>query len=140
MILQRNDLDKVRMGLAKCPSCGKFYDPTTTGGPCPQCSKRYNIATIAFAVVVLLFLFFWLPLESAAKAQADPAPTCWTEPDGTVICISGVSSTLTPFVPTDTPEPPPTPTNTRRPTATPSMTPVIIPIPQHYVWLPIARK
>jgi len=51
--------------------------------------------------------------------------------------------TLTPFEPTDTPEPVPTPTVTRRPTATPSMTPtpiVIQPLPQHYVWLPIARK
>lgn len=83
MILQRNDLSKVRLGLAKCPSCGNFYDPTTTGGPCPKCSKRYNLATIAFAVTVLLFLLLWLPLE--AKAQSMPPP-CVVGSGGEVLC------------------------------------------------------
>ena len=134
MIFDNRDSRKVRMGLAKCPSCGQFYDPTGTGGPCPHCSKRYNIATIAFAIVVLLFLLLWLPLQAgAAKAQEVP-------PETPQISATWWVPTLTPFEPTDTPTPLPTPTNTRRPTATPSMTPVIIPIPQHYVWLPIARK
>lgn len=150
MLLHKRDLDKVRMGLAKCPSCGEFYNPTY--GPCPYCTKRYNIATITFAIVVLMFLLFWLPLEGAAKAQADPEPTahCWVDPDGSPRCLAPavtaqVTPTTTPilsppFEPTDTPTPLPTPTNTRRPTATPSMSPVIIPIPQHYVWLPVVRK
>lgn len=134
MIFDNRDSRKVRMGLAKCPSCGQFYDPTGTGGPCPHCSKRYNIATIAFAAVVLLFLLFWLPLEAgAAKAQEVP-------PGTPQISATWWVPTLTPFEPTDTPEPVPTPTNTRRPTATPTGTPVISPLPQHYVWLPVARK
>jgi len=92
MLLHKRDVDKVRMGLAKCPSCGEFYDPTTTGGPCPHCAKRYNLATIAFAVVVLLFLLFWLPLEGAAKAQEVP-PTpeisaTWWLPTPTPVVIS----------------------------------------------------
>ncbi len=135
MVLHRNNLDKVRCGLAKCPSCGTYYDPTY--GPCPHCAKRYNLATIAFAVVVLLFLLFWLPLEAgAAKAQEVP-------PETPQISATWWVPTLTPFEPTDTPEPVPTPTVTRRPTATPSMTPtpiVIQPLPQHYVWLPVVRK
>lgn len=81
MILQRTDLDKVRLGLAKCPSCGTYCDPTY--GPCPKCAKRYNIATIAFAATVLLFLLFWLPLE--AKAQAMPPP-CIVSSGGEVLC------------------------------------------------------
>lgn len=115
MVLHKRDLNKVRMGLAKCPSCGEFYDPTTTGGPCPHCAKRYNLATIAFAVVVLLFLLLWVPLEGAAKAQADPEPTahCWVEPDGSERCLAPAvtaqaTATATPvlsppFVPTPTP-------------------------------------
>jgi len=134
MLLHTRDLSKVRMGLAKCPTCGQFYDPTTTGGPCPHCSKRYNIATIAFAIVVLLFLLFWLPLESAAKAQEVPPETPQFSSTWEWV------PTLTPFVPTDTPEPLPTPTVTRRPTPTPTGTPVILPLPQHYVWLPVVRK
>ena len=81
MILQRTDLDKVRCGTFKCPSCGTYYDPTY--GPCPKCAKRYNIATIAFAATVLLFLLFWLPLE--AKAQAMPPP-CIVSSGGEVLC------------------------------------------------------
>ena len=81
MILHRNDLDKVRLGLAKCRSCGTYYDPTY--GPCPQCSRKYNLATIAFAVTVLLFLLFWLPLE--ARAQVMPPP-CIVGSGGEVLC------------------------------------------------------
>jgi len=132
MLLHKRDLDKVRCGTFKCPSCGQFYDPTTTGGPCPHCTKRYNIATIALAVIVLLFLLFWLPLESAAKAQEVP-------PETPQISATWWVPTLTPFVPTDTPEPVPTPTVTRRPTPTPTQI-VISPLPQHYVWLPVVRK
>ena len=133
MLLHKRDLDKVRMGLAKCPSCGEFYDPTTTGGPCPHCAKRYNLATIAFAVVVLLFLPFWLPLEGAAKAQADPEPTahCWVEPDGSERCLA----------PAVTAQATATATPVLSPPFVPTPTPVVIsPLPQHYVWLPVVVK
>lgn len=81
MLLNNSDLSKVRLGLAKCPACGSYYDPTY--GPCPKCSRRYNLSTIAFAVTVLLFLLFWLPLE--AKAQAMPPP-CIVSAGGEVLC------------------------------------------------------
>lgn len=81
MLLNNSDLSKVRCGTFKCPSCGTYYDPTY--GPCPKCSKRYNIATIAFAVTVLLFLLFWLPLE--ARAQSMPPP-CVVGSGGDVLC------------------------------------------------------
>lgn len=81
MLLNKSDLSKVRMGLAKCPACGNFYDPTY--GPCPKCSRKYDMATIAFAVVVLLFLLLWLPLE--ARAQAMPPP-CVVGSGGEVLC------------------------------------------------------
>lgn len=132
MVLDQKDFSKVRCGTFKCPSCGTYYDPTATGGPCPYCSRKYNIATIAFAAVVLLFLLFWLPLEAgAAKAQEVP-------PETPQISATWWVPTLTPFEPTSTP----TATITRRPvgTATPTGTPVIMPLPQHYVWLPIVRK
>lgn len=41
------------------------------------------MATIAFAVVVLLFLLLWLPLE--ARAQAMPPP-CVVGSGGEVLC------------------------------------------------------
>lgn len=128
MILRNSDLDKVRCGQFKCPSCGTFYDPTY--GPCPECNKKYDLATICFAIVVLLFLLFWLPLEGAAKAQTDPQPTCWVEPDGTVLCISAISST--PFVPTDTPVPP-----TVAPTATATPTGIILLPWKRFAYLPL---
>ena len=132
MVLHRNDLDKVRCGTFKCPSCGNYYDPTY--GPCPQCSKRYNLSTIAFAVGVLLFLLLWLPLEGAAKAQEVPPETpawCWVEPDGSERCLAPAVTAIA--TPTATP--------VLSPPFVPTPTPVVIsPLPQHYVWLPTVSK
>lgn len=94
--------------------------------------KRQQLAIIA-AVIALVYLSILWPLEVGAQEVPPETPqisAAWWVP------------TLTPFEPTDTPEPVPTPTVTRRPTATPSMTPtpiVIQPLPQHYVWLPVVR-
>lgn len=131
MLLRDRDLHKY-CGDFRCPACGTHYDPTN--GPCPQCSRKYNLATIAFAAILLLFLLFWLPLEAgSAKAQEVPPET--PQLSSTWVWVP----TLTPFEPTDTPEPVPTPTVTRQPTPTPTQI-VIIPLPQHYVWLPVVRK
>lgn len=76
MILNKHDLDKVRPGLYRCTRCGDYYDPTTYGKVCPHCGygdHRFTVANIAFAVVTLLFLLFWMPLE--AGAQIGPMPT-----------------------------------------------------------------
>ena len=73
MLLRDRDLHKY-CGDFRCPACGTHYDPTN--GPCPQCSRKYNLATIAFAAILLLFLLFWLPLEAgSAKAQEVPPET-----------------------------------------------------------------
>lgn len=95
---------------------------------------KYQQLAIIAAIIALVYLSILLPLEVGAQEAPPETPqisATWWVP------------TLTPFEPTDTPEPVPTPTVTRRPTATPSMTPtpiVIQPLPQHYVWLPVVRK
>lgn len=83
MITDNRDSRKVRMGLAKCPACGIFYDPTATNGPCPQCSRRYSVATWVFALIVLAFLFL-LPVPGA-EAQVTP-PACVVGAGGVVQC------------------------------------------------------
>lgn len=74
MILNKHDLDKVRLGLYRCTRCGDYYDPTNRTA-CPYCGSghKFTVANIAFAVVTLLFLLLWLPLK--AGAQVGPVPT-----------------------------------------------------------------
>ena len=127
MLLNNSSLSK-RMGLAKCPACGTYYDPTTTNGPCPQCSRRYDIATWVFALIVLAFLFL-LPVPSA-EAQA-PTPTetpsaCWVEPDGSERCLA----------PAVTAQATPTATPAQVP---PTATPIVI-RPLHFLYLPVAAR
>lgn len=138
MLLKKSDLRKVRKGVAKCPVCGTYYDPTY--GPCPGCVRKFSLATALFSIVVLLFLL--LPLEVAQAQVATPTPEdmeCMTPtPEGPQWCMippvavtatptmTPVAPPLTPFVPTATPLPQPTPANTRRPTATPTSTPIVI--------------
>lgn len=136
MILNKPDLRKVRMGLAKCPTCGQYYDPTTTGGPCPYCAREYHLPTIFFVVVLLVYLCLPAPLSAAAttcEVQPDGSVMCCElQPDGTELCTS--SAQTTPFVPTATPTPLPTAT----PTVTPTPTEIIlVPLRPHRAFLPI---
>ena len=83
MLLRNSDLNKVRSGVFRCPTCGTYYDPTN--GPCPGCATKrsYSLATISGAVVLLLFLLLWLPIE-VAQAQMAPPPCAVN--DGVVQC------------------------------------------------------
>ncbi len=57
MVRLKMDSVKVRCGLAKCPSCGTYYDPTYGG--CPGCSSKHKPSKFyvsTFALIIVLFL------------------------------------------------------------------------------------
>lgn len=114
---------KVRQGLAKCSSCGGFYDPTY--GPCPCKRKRFY----CLAAIIILFLLL-LPARIGAQVDATPTPECFWQ-DGQWLCISHIEATVTPFVPTATPVPP---------TVAPTPTIVIMPLPKRYVYLALLYR
>jgi hypothetical protein len=111
MVNWKTDSVKVHQGLAKCPSCEGFYDPTY--GSCP-CQRRFYVAL--FAAVVALLLLAW---PNVTGAQSAPTVTPYPSPtytgdyciivDGQVTCFSGIND-LTPL-----PTAPPTPTATPTP-------------------------
>jgi len=109
-MLRRLDLHPVRLGVFRCPTCGTYYDPTN--GSCPGCAQKHiKLYTIYVAILVLMGMLFWLPMEVQVSAQV---ANCRA---------SAVPCDFTPFVPTDTPVP------TTVPTATPTDI-VLQPIPR----------
>jgi hypothetical protein len=126
MVLRREDLDKPTGGEFRCPKCGTHYDPTY--GPCPGCARKFTIAHIALATVVLVFLLLWLPLEAGAQVGATPTAT-------PTVMIPPPLATLTPFVPTNTPVAPPT----VAPPVTPTPTFAVLPL-NRFIYLPIGAK
>lgn len=119
---------KARSGLAKCASCGGFYDPTYGACPC----QRKKFFTLIFAAIIVFFML--APVDAGAQATPEPTPECmWI--DGQWLCISHIEAP-TPFVPTATatPElgPPPLPS------ATPTPTVVIAPL--YRVRLPLIYR
>ena len=74
--------------------------------------KNRDLVNIVFAIIVLMFICLWIPLEIAAQTQPEPTPECVTV-DGEEFCISAIA--MTPFAPTVTPIPPPTATIEIRP-------------------------
>lgn len=153
MLLEKSDLRKVRLGIYRCSSCGTYYDPTY--GPCPGCTRKYR----HIAVIALMFLLMWLPLEIVKAQVAEPTPDgmeCMTPtPEGPQWCMippvavtvtatmTPVAPPLTPFVPTDVPLPSPTNTPRPRPTFTPTpivITPVDSCAIEACVYMPIIRK
>lgn len=94
-----------------------------------------------FGVAIILLFMLLSTLDAGAQdfelCEVKPDGSilcCETQPDGTLLCTSSISSTLTPFVPTNTP----IPTATIVPTMTATPAPVIRPL--RHVYLPIVSK
>ena len=85
-----------------------------------------------FAVLVFVCLSLYAP-QSAGAQTDDPTPECTVVSDDQLLCLSSISTTMTPFVPTATPIPP-----TVAPTVTPTPTEIIlIPLRPYRAFLPI---
>lgn len=94
-------------------------------------NRNYTLIDILLALAILIFLFVsWEPGKTGAQSP-DPTPVeCWTEPDGTPVCIGHIEMP-TPFVPTASPLPAPT----VAPTPTPVATIAIVPLHRGRVYL-----
>lgn len=147
MVSWNSNSVNVRQGLAKCPVCGAWYNPTFGKNHCPP--KRFYAAILA-AIIIAIFML--MPVTAGAQVQPDPTPVatvCQTI-DGEPFCIDADSSppvptatatatplrpTVVPFVPTSTPVPAPMVT----PTVTPTPTVVIQPL-RRYVYLSLIQR
>jgi len=99
-------------------------------------------STLVLAIAAMLF---WL-LVSTFDVRAQDFELCEVKPDGSIVCCvpqddgtelctSSISSTLTPFVPTATLVP------TLAPTVAPTATPTVSIRPfRRYVYLPIGAR
>lgn len=100
-------------------------------------------AKIIIAIIALMFVCLWIPLEIAAQVTPEPTawPTdyCYVDENGNPVCLSGINDqtpTPGPFVPTATPTPELGP-----PPVAPTVTPTIVIQPlRHYVYLPLIYR
>ena len=146
MVSYNTKFNKVRQGLAKCPVCGAFYNPTFGKYHCPP--RRFYVAIFA-AIIIALFML--MPGNAGAQTpEPTPVATVCQTIDGEPFCTDADSSppvptatapatpmrpTIVPFVPASTPIPAPT----VAPTVTPTPTIVIQPL-RRYVYLSLIMR
>lgn len=143
MVSWNSNFSKERQGLAKCPVCGAWYNPTFGKNHCPP--KRFY--RLIFAAIIIT-LFFVMPVDAGAQVAPEPTawPTdyCYVDENGNPVCFSGINDqtpTPGPFVPTKTATPTATPELGPPPVA-PTATPTIVirPLPKHYVYLSLIYR
>lgn len=84
-----------------------------------------------FAVLLFVCLSLYAPQGAGAQTD-DPTPECTVVSDDQLLCLSSISTTMTPFVPTATPIPP-----TVAPTVTPTATEIVLVTFKRFAYLPL---
>lgn len=84
-----------------------------------------------FAGIVFVCMSLYAPQAAGAQTD-DPTPECTVVSDDQLLCLSSISTTMTPFVPTATQIPP-----TVAPTVTPTPTEIVLVTFKRFAYLPL---